>query len=105
MESLKQGLDEEGENLAIYTDQDGYPKLRQFIADKLSRERDMKVGVDDIIMGDGSGQPIHMICEAFLNPGDIVFTEDFVYSGTLSQLRRFNADIRGVDWARDEAHW
>ena len=101
LESLKQGLDEEGENLAIYTDQDGYPKLRQFIADKLSRERDMNVGVDDIIMGDGSGQPIHMICEAFLNPGDIVFTEDFVYSGTLGQLRRFKADIRGVECDQD----
>ena len=38
-----------------------------------------------------------MLCESLLDPGDVVLVEDFVYSGTLGQLRRFHADIRGVD--------
>jgi 2-aminoadipate transaminase len=37
-----------------------------------------------------------MLIDALVNPGDVVLTEDFVYSGTLGILRRFRADIRGV---------
>lgn len=97
VESLKEALAEEGEDLAIYADQAGYRPLREFVADKLGRERGIHITADDLILGDGSGQPIHMICEALIDPGDVVLTEDFVYSGTLSQLRRFFADIRGVE--------
>ena len=101
LDALKGALHEEGEDLAIYGNQNGYTPLREFIAQKLANERDIHVSTDEIIIGDGSGQPIHMICEALVDPGDVVFTEDFVYSGTLSQLRRFHADIRGVACDQD----
>ncbi len=101
VEALKEGLAEEGDDLAIYAHQSGYSPLRQFIADKLARDRGIDIGVDDLIIGDGSGQPIHMICESLLNPGDVALVEDFVYSGTLAQLRRFQADIRGVECDND----
>ncbi|MCI0440503.1 MAG: PLP-dependent aminotransferase family protein [Chloroflexi bacterium] len=96
VEGLKQALAEEGRDLAVYATPQGYEPLREFVAEKLGRDRDIHVSADDIILGDGSGQPIHMICETLLNPGDVVLTEDYVYSGTLGQLRRFQADIRGV---------
>jgi 2-aminoadipate transaminase len=96
LEGLRGALDEEGKDLAIYYNQQGYIPLREFVASKLAQDRDIHVSVDEIFLGDGSGQPIHMISEALLNPGDVVFTEDFVYSGTLSTLRRFQADIRGI---------
>ena len=31
-----------------------------------------------------------------VDPGDVVLTEHFVYSGTLNTLNRFHADVRGV---------
>ena len=96
VDSLRQGLAEEGGDLAIYAHQSGYAPLREFVAGKLARDRGINIGADDLIIGDGSGQPIHMVCEALLDPGDVVLVEDFVYSGTLAQLRRFQADIRGV---------
>jgi 2-aminoadipate transaminase len=96
LESLKGALDEEGGDLAVYPHQQGYPPLREYIAQKLAKDRDIHVTADDIVLADGSSQPIHMICEALLDPGDVVLTEDFVYSGTLGTLRRFQADIRGV---------
>jgi len=96
VESLKQALAEEGRDLAIYAHQQGYPPLREFVASKLAKHRNIHVSADDIILGDGSGQPIHMIIETLVDPGDVLLTEDFVYSGTLSQMRRFRADIRGV---------
>lgn len=96
VESLKQALREEGRDLAIYHHPQGYPPLREFIAQKLARERNIHVSADDIIIGDGSSQPIHMFLEVLVDPGDVVFTEDFVYTGTLAQMRRFRADIRGI---------
>ena len=40
--------------------------------------------------------PYTVLVEALIDPGDVVLTEDFVYSGTLNILRRFRADVRGV---------
>lgn len=96
MDGLKQGLAEEGRDLALYAPPMGYEPLREFIADKMARDRDIHVTVDDIVLGDGSGQPIHMLLEVLVDPGDVLLTDDFVYSGTLSQMRRFKGDIRGV---------
>ena len=95
-ESLKRGLQEEGKDLAVYPHPQGYPPLREFVAEKLAGDRGIHVSPDDIILADGSNQPIHMVCEALIDPGDVVLTEEFVYGGTLAQLRRFRADIRGV---------
>jgi 2-aminoadipate transaminase len=96
VEGLREALAEEGEDLALYASAQGYTPLREYVANKLARDRAIHVTADDIILGDGSGQPIHMIAETLLNPGDVVIVEDFVYSGTLSTFRRFQADLRGV---------
>ena len=96
IESLKQALAEEGRDLALYAHPQGYPPLREFVARKLDRDRNIHVSGDDIILGDGSSQPIHMLIETLVDPGDVLLTEDFVYSGTLAQMRRFQADIRGI---------
>ena len=97
VDSLTEALQEEGRDLAVYPDVQGYPPLREFIAGKLARDRDIHVSPDSIIMADGSSQPIHMLIEVLVDPGDVVLTADFVYSGTLNTLRRFRADIRGVE--------
>ncbi len=94
--SLEQALAEEGRDLAIYGHPQGYRPLREFVAAKLARDRNIQVGADDIILADGSSQPIHMVIETLVDPGDVLIVEDFVYSGTLNQMRRFRADIRGV---------
>ena len=94
--SLQQALSEEGRDLAVYGHIQGYRPLREWIANKLARDRAIHVSADDIVLGDGSGQPIHMVIETLVDPGDVLITEDFVYSGTLQQMRRFRADIRGV---------
>lgn len=96
VEGLQTGLQEDGDDLAIYYNAQGYLPLREFVVNKLARDRDIHVTTDDLILADGSGQPIHMIIETLVDPGDVVLTDDFIYGGTLGQLRRFRADIRGV---------
>ena len=95
-EALRVGLEEEGRELALYPHPQGYPPLREYLAEKLARDRKLSVSAEDIMLGEGSSQPNHMIIEALVDPGDVVLTEDFTYPGTLGFLRRFRADIRGV---------
>ena len=101
VEGLQQALADEGEDLAIYAHHQGYRPLREFVSDKLARDRDIHVSPDDIILADGSSQPIHMFLEVLIDPGDVALTEDFVYAGTLGQLRRFGAEVRGVETDQD----
>jgi len=96
VESVAEALAENGSDLAIYPHPQGNTLLRQYVAEKLSRDRDINAGVDDIILGNGSGHPIELLCRVLINPGDVVITDDFVYGGTLNNLRKQFADIRGV---------
>jgi 2-aminoadipate transaminase len=101
LECLKEALSESGSELAVYPHPQGNTPLRQYVAEKIGRDRGIKVTENDIILGNGSGQPIDMICAVLLNPGDVVITDSFVYGGTLNTLRRHFTDIRGV--ASDES--
>ena len=97
LDSLAAAFQDEGQDLAVYPNPQGYPPLREYIAGKLQRDRDMRVGPDDIMVGGGSGEPIGLLIETLIDPGDVVLTENWVYGGTLNTLRRFRADIRGVE--------
>ena len=96
VDALKTALDREGRDLAYYPVPAGLPSLRQLVADKLQRDRNMTVNVDDIVLTSGSGEGISMIIQALTDPGDVVLTEEFVYLGTLRQIRLFGGDVRGV---------
>ena len=94
--AMREALAEVGSTTSVYPDTQGYPPLREFIAQRLGEKRNMSVDPDDILLTEGSGQAIHFVTEALVDPGDAVIVDDFVYGGTLWSLRRFGADIRGV---------
>ncbi len=94
--ALGEVLAEVGSTVSVYPDPQGYLPLREFIAQRLGERREFPVGPDDILLTEGSGQAIHFVTEALVDPGDVVIVDDFVYGGTLWSLRRFGADIRGV---------
>ena len=94
--SLKSGFEQEGRDLAYYSNGAGYGELRRLVAEKLVRERNMKVNADNLVLTSGSGEAIGIVIQALTNPGDVVLTEEFVYLGTLNQMRRYGADVVGV---------
>jgi 2-aminoadipate transaminase len=96
LEALKVALAREGRDLAYYPVPAGLPSLRQLVAEKLARDRNMKVTPDDIILTSGSGEAISLIIQALTDPGDVVLTEEYVYLGTLRQMRLFGAEVRGL---------
>ena len=95
-QGLREALNREGRDLALYPHIQGHLKLREFVASKLKRDRGINATPEEIVIGNGSSHVIALLLDLLINPGDIVLTEDFFYLGTLSQLRRFKADVIGI---------
>jgi 2-aminoadipate transaminase len=96
VEALSTALEREGRDLAYYPVSAGYPPLRELVADKLRRDRQMEVTADDIVLTSGSGEAINMLIQAMTDPGDVLLTEEYVYLGTMRQMRLWGATVVGV---------
>jgi 2-aminoadipate transaminase len=96
VEAAASVLRREGSKLAIYNlgmGPQGYPGLRQFVADKSRRHRGIDAPIDDIMILTGSGQGIDMITKLLINPGDTVLAEEYCYQGALNRFRKLGAKI------------
>jgi 2-aminoadipate transaminase len=92
-------LKREGSKLAIYNlglGPQGYPPLRQFVADKSARTRGIQASIDDILITTGSGQGLDMVSQMLINPGDTVLAEEFCYQGALNRFRKLGAKLVGM---------
>ena len=91
-------------NISMYNF-DGGPQgilpLRQFVVDKLARQRGINVTTDEVLITSGSGQGIELINEILLEEGDTAIVEAFSFSGALSNLRRRKVNIVGIDVDED----
>jgi len=94
--SLKNALAREGKELAYYPNSAGLPSLRRLVAEKLTRDRNMTVDENDVVLTSGSGEAIGMLIQALTDPGDVVLTEEYFYLGTMRQMRRYGTDVVGV---------
>jgi len=95
-QSLKAALERDGTDLAYYPHTAGLQSLRQLVADKLARDRNMKVNADNVVLTSGSGEAISMLIQALADPGDVILAEEFFYVGTLRQMRRHDVNVVGV---------
>ncbi|MFH1834144.1 MAG: PLP-dependent aminotransferase family protein, partial [bacterium] len=96
MEGLRRGLEREGRDLAYYPVPLGSPELRALVAEKLYTDRGFRVSPDQILLTHGSGEANVLVIQALTNRGDTVITEEYVYMGTLRQLRNYGADVVGT---------
>ena len=94
--AMRTALERDGKELSYYPDYVGLLSLRELIADKLVRDRNMKITAEDVVITSGSGEANSMIIQSLTDPGDVVITEEFLYLGTLRQMRRYSADVVGV---------
>src|SRR3990172_9561682 len=96
VEGLKDGLERDGKDLAYYPHPLGLPELRELVTTKLERDRGFKVTPEQVVITSGSSEANWLVIQALTNPGDTVITEEFVYTGTLGQLRRAGANVVGT---------
>ena len=99
IEAAASVLRREGAKLAIYNlglGPQGYPGLRQFVADRCNRIRGMKIGIDEIMIVTGSGQGLDMIANLLVNRGDTVLVEEYSYQSAINRYRNMGATVEGM---------
>jgi 2-aminoadipate transaminase len=91
-------LENEEPSLLQWCPVEGYAPLRSWVADRVRRQ------MDEVLILTGSTQGIHLLCQAFLNPGDCVVAEAPTYPGALTAFRCAGARVitvpsgaRGID--------
>jgi 2-aminoadipate transaminase len=90
-EVMQDLIDEEGKYALQYGPTEGNLELRQYLAEKMTREN-APSGVDNILITNGSQQGMDLLAKVFLNPGDLVIVEEPGYVGGLGAIYNYQGD-------------
>lgn len=74
----------------------GDRELRGVVSRLQSDMQGITVAPEQVILTNGSSQALDLICETFLDPGDVVLTEDPSFSLSLGTIRAHGGEIVGV---------
>ena len=80
-------LDEMGEVALQYTSTDGWPRLREQIAERMGKKNGIKTDASHILMTSGSQQGLDYSARVFVDPGDVVIIESPSYLGALNAFK------------------
>jgi DNA-binding transcriptional MocR family regulator len=88
-------LHQHGAKLLQWCPVDGYPPLRSWIAERVG------CAPDSVLISSGSTQGLHLIAQAFVEPGDTVLVEAPTYSGALRAFRTAGARLVSIPCGTD----
>ena len=66
-------LDEQGKVALQYSSTEGFPRLREQIAERMEAKNGIKTSAANILITEGSQQGLDYSARVFLNKGDVVF--------------------------------
>jgi 2-aminoadipate transaminase len=81
-------LTEFGSRALQYSQSEGAPQLREWIAGEMGRRGIKAVGAD-VLVTNGSQQVLDLAGKLFLNPGDVVLTENPTYLAAIQAFQTF----------------
>ncbi len=82
-ESIAKAIDKNGSRLFQYSTTEGYPALREMIANKYRRKFNLDVNPEDVLITNGSQQALELLGKVILNKGDQVLMEEPGYLGAI----------------------
>ena len=80
-------LKENGRVALQYSSTEGYPRLREQIAERMLAKNNIKTDKDHILVTSGSQQGLDFSARVFLNPGDVVLLESPSYLGAVNAFK------------------
>ncbi len=90
-----------GSSALQYGPTDGIKPLREWIADRMRRVYGVKwVGPDNIMITTGSQQALDLIGKVFINPNDVILTENPSYLGALQAFKSYQSSF--ISFEMDE---
>lgn len=90
-EVMQELIAEEGKLALQYGATEGYGKLRQYVAEKMTREGS-PCTAEQVIITNGSQQGMDLVSKLFVNAGDVVLVEEPGYVGGLGAIFNYEAD-------------
>ena len=95
-------LREKGDEILQYSTSEGYLPLRQYIAERYSKNG-LKVDAREILITNGSQQGIDLVSKVFLNKGDKVLVENPTYLAAIQSFGLFEPEFNPVPLLEDGA--
>ncbi len=80
---------------------EGYPKLREQVADRLKNKFSIGKDFDMTIITSGGQQGIDLACKVLCNEGDTVICENPSFIGALNAFRSYGVNLKGLDVGDD----
>ena len=80
-------LEESGRVALQYTSTDGWPRLREQIAERMEKKNNIHTDAAHILMTSGSQQGLDYSSRVFVNPGDVIIIESPSYLGALNAFK------------------
>ena len=80
---------------------EGYPRLREQVAERLKSRFNTGSDDNDVIITTGGQQGIDLCTKVLCNEGDTVICENPSFIGALNAFRSYNANLVGVDLEPD----
>ena len=80
-------LEENGRVALQYSSTEGFPRLREQIAERMLVKNNIKTDADHILVTSGSQQGLDFSARVFLNPGDVVLLESPSYLGAVNAFK------------------
>lgn len=87
MEASMAVLKESGRTALQYSSTEGFPRLREQIAERMLAKNNIKTDADHILVTSGSQQGLDFSARVFLNPGDVVLLESPSYLGAVNAFK------------------
>lgn len=85
--------DARGFGSVVYGTTMGVVSLRQAVRDVLLAPRGLQVDIDNIMITAGGIQPINMLCQLFIDPGDTILVETPTFVHTSMIYKMFQANL------------
>ncbi len=94
-------LAENGSSALQYATTEGYPPLREFIAERYRTHKGITVSPDEIVITSGSQQSLDLASKVLLDKGDTVLIERPGYLGAIQTFSLFEVLFQTVELLED----
>ena len=94
-------MDKRGVEALQYNSPQGIPELREIVARTLLAPKGVHVSADDIIIVNGGLESMNLVCQLFIDPGDVILVEDPSFVQCIEIFQMFQAKCVGVDMDDD----
>ncbi|MCL1979746.1 MAG: PLP-dependent aminotransferase family protein, partial [Proteobacteria bacterium] len=89
-------FEKSGSEILQYANSEGYPGLRQFIADRYRQQDGLDIPVEDILITTGSQQGLDLLGKILLNEGDDLIIEEPGYLGAIQAFSLYRPRFHPV---------